>query len=149
MTGRRDHPRVPARPLADALAQEWRLVEELRRAVQRQLDGLTNGDADALDVATRAVVRLQLTLEEARRCRTSLLWLLTGVPAVSLDTLEDWFDALPDEVVVARDGVQRAMAALEHEVTRSRLALASRHGTEAAVLQQLLSGTIEATAPAS
>jgi hypothetical protein len=125
VTGYQARARVPARPLADALAQEWRLVEELRRALRRQADGLATGDADAFDLATRAVARLQLTLDEARRCRVSLLWLLTGVPAVSLDTLEGWFDAsLPTEVVAARDGVQRATAALEHEIARNRQVLA-------------------------
>lgn len=94
--------------LAQALAHEASIIEELRQALLRQRAGVATDDADAVENSIHAVGRTLLTLDEARRRRASLTALVAGANA-SIDKLEHLFGGvLSPELEAARTRVKRA-----------------------------------------
>src|SRR5919197_4307678 len=95
--------------LTSALVHEHRLIDDLRQALLRQRAGVAADDPEMIEASVHAIGRTLLTLEEARRRRTSLTALVTGQPSVPLAQLEAYLGrALPDALVSAREAVRQA-----------------------------------------
>jgi hypothetical protein len=93
--------------LAEALAHEATIIEELRQALLRQRAGVATDDADAVENSIHAVGRTLLTLDEARRRRATLTTLVSG-ENTSIDKLESLFGGtLSPELENARHRVKR------------------------------------------
>jgi hypothetical protein len=130
--------------LTSALTHELRLIEELRSALLRQRAGVAADDSEAIESSVQAVGRTLLTLEEARRRRTSLTEFLTGNHSSELADLERYVGCrLPEPLQLAREGVRRAATAAAQDARINQNVL--RRALEAgdAFLQQLFSTAIE------
>lgn len=94
--------------LVQALTHEASIIEDLRQALLRQRAGVATDDAEAVETSIHAVGRTLLTLDEARRHRTTLTALVAG-EQTSIDKLETLFGGvLSPELESARTRVKRA-----------------------------------------
>lgn len=133
--------------LADALAVEVRMIDELRQALLRQRSGVAADDPAAIDDSVSAMARTLLTLEEARRRRLALTGQLVGGAPVPLTELARVLGpALPAPLAAAIATVRRAALDVAREVAINQHIL--RRALEAgdAFLQQLFSGAAPAPA---
>jgi hypothetical protein len=132
--------------LAGALVQEQQLIEELRQALLRQRAGVAAGDPELIDGSVYAIARTLLTLEEARRRRSSLTAAVIGRPGVALSDLESFVGILPVPLLAAREAVRRAAEATAHDVAINQRALRRVLEAGDAFLQQLFSSVSDRTA---
>lgn len=111
--------------LADALASECRLLEDLTLVLRQQRDGVAGNDLEAIDASVYAAQRVLLTLQQARKRRRTLLGLLAGREDVGLGELEEVVGPadLTAQVRAARDALQRAARSLARELDVNRRVL--------------------------
>jgi len=107
--------------LRDALDTERRLLDELRRVLVAQRDGISADDLDALDASVFAANRLFRTLHEARTRRRRLLQLIGADEGARLADLETLLggDVTP-EIVGSRDDLLASAATLARELSVNR-----------------------------
>ena len=132
--------------LARALLQEQRLIEELRQALLRQRAGMASGDPELIEVSVHAIARTLLTLQEARRRRTSLLAAVMVGPGVALSDLESFVGVLPAPLLAAREAVGRAAEATAQDVAINQRVLGQALEAGDAFLQQLFSSATDTMA---
>lgn len=121
-----------------ALAQERHLIEELVDVLARQRAAVGEDDPESIDDSVRALGRVLLTLDEARRRRTAVVERLTGEADLPLADLESRLGMpLPPALAEERRAVRRAAEASAREVRVNQTVL--RRALEAgdAYLQQL------------
>lgn len=124
-----------------ALGSEWRLIEELRRAVLQQRDAVERGDVTGVESSIRLASRCLLTLQENRRYRSTLLRRLVGDPAQPLADLDARFETgLPPAFRAARDRMRASAADVAVEVWRNQEVLLATLRERDAILQELLTG---------
>lgn len=103
--------------LAQALLQEARLLDDLRAALMEQRAGVAQNDVRVIEESINQMSRTLLTIEEARRHRTTLIAHLSGERVLTLSEVES---ALPPpmrvRVVDARAAARRAATAVAREV---------------------------------
>ncbi|MEO5798591.1 MAG: hypothetical protein ABIZ70_11410 [Gemmatimonadales bacterium] len=87
---------VSGADLVSAMALEERLLGDLRSALARQREGVSEDDPATLDAATLIVSRSVLTLEQARRRREQIMQLLTGGEPATYAVIEELTAEVPD-----------------------------------------------------
>ncbi|HYC33283.1 MAG TPA: hypothetical protein VEB59_13415 [Gemmatimonadales bacterium] len=130
--------------LIGALEHERRLVEDLRQALLRQREGVAADRPEIVEDSVQAIGRTLLTIEEARRRRTSLIALITGTGGVPLAELEAFLGRpLPEAFARAREALRRAAETTAMDLAINQTVL--RRALEAgdAFLQQLFSSTAD------
>lgn len=120
----------PAHSLAleDALRTELRLMDELDRQLQLQRAAVAHADAARLDECVHAAGRVLVTLEEARRRRRQLCFLLLGDAEIAPADI-------PDALQEPEDGELRRLIA-------SVLALAATVSRTIAINRRVLEGAL-------
>jgi hypothetical protein len=112
--------------LADAIASERRLIEELVGIMRRQRGAVTADDLEAVDDSVYATHRVLLTLNEARRRRRSINRLICNDDELALRQLEALLGGhLPAGIQQARDALRQAAETLAQEVEINRKVLRS------------------------
>jgi hypothetical protein len=107
--------------LADALAGEVRLLNELASILRRQREGVASDDVQKVDDSVFAAHRLMRTIEEARRRRRTLIGILVGPGDVPPRDLEQVLGnrATPG-LITAAGGLHAAADALSREIEINR-----------------------------
>jgi FlgN protein len=119
--------------LADVLASERRLLDELVLVMQKQRAAVAADDLQALDDSVFATYRVLATLGEARRRRKSVNRLLGGAEDLNVNDLESLLgDRATPAVIDARNALQAAAKALSQEVSTNKQVLKSAmdHGND-------------------
>lgn len=125
--------------LADALEHEATIIEDLRQALLRQRAGVATDDADAVEHSIHAVGRTLLTLDEARRRRSTLTAVISG-ENTSIDRLESLFGGiLSPELETARTRVKRAALQTSQDLAINQHILRRALETGDQFLQRLFS----------
>lgn len=111
----------PIDSLADALATEHRLLDELITVMRRQRQSVGDDDLQGVDDSVFATHRVLVTLSEARRRRRSLNTLIGQREDLGIHLLDDALgERMTDELRAARDGLHTAARALSREVALNR-----------------------------
>jgi hypothetical protein len=129
--------------LTRALVHEHQLIDELREALLRQRAGVAADDPETIEHSVHAIGRTLLTLEEARRRRTSLTALIVGRPGAGLADVDAAVDAVPASFAAAREAVRRAAEATAREVAINQTVLRRALDAGDAFLQQLFSSAAD------
>lgn len=110
--------------LADALATERRLLDDLIGVLASQRSGVSTDDLEIIDDSVYAAQRVLLTLQQARRRRRALLGLVAGREDVTLGELDAVLGpmATPD-VLRARDELVIRARELTRELEKNRAVL--------------------------
>ena len=124
--------------LTRALEHECRLVEDLRRALLRQREGIAADDREMVEASVHAMCRTILVLEEARRGRIALTELLGG-PVPPADLEHTLAAVLPPSFRAARAALRAAAQATAREVATNQNCLRLTLQADDAFLQQLFS----------
>lgn len=131
-----------------ALEREYRLIDDLNRAILQQREAVIQGDVPGVESSIRLASRALLTLQETQRYRATLLQRLVGDPAQPLADLDTHFDAaLPEKFLAARRRVQSSATEVAEEVWRNQEVLLGALRERDALLRELLTGS-RPTAPA-
>ena len=110
--------------LADAMASEAKLIEELIAIMRRQRKAVGVDDLQAVDDSVFATHRVLVTLNEARRRRHALNRMLGEREDISVDALEDMLgNRMTERLRVLRDSLQTAARVLSQEVSVNRQVL--------------------------
>ena len=110
--------------LADAMASEAKLIEELIAIMRRQRKAVSVDDLQAVDDSVFATHRVLVTLNEARRRRHALNRMLGEREDISIDALEDVLgNRMTERLRVLRDSLQIAARSLSQEVSVNRQVL--------------------------
>ena len=126
--------------LTQALADEGRATEELIAALRRQRAGVAASDYRQVDESVRAMSRILLTLDEARRHRTALAARITDGEPVPLAQLEQRLGApLPEPLAAVRDAVRRSAELAANEIAINQRVLRRALESGDAFLQRLFS----------
>ncbi|MGQ0766192.1 MAG: flagellar export chaperone FlgN [Gemmatimonadota bacterium] len=111
--------------LADALASEKRLIDELVLTMRKQRDAVAADDLQAIDDSVFAVQRILLTLGEARKRRRTLNQRLGQSEDVPLrELLEALGPHATDELREAREALIDSARVLARDVAINRRILA-------------------------
>ena len=103
--------------LADALAEEGRLLSELANLFRAQRRALIQSDAQGVDETVFAVRRIGSTLGEARRRRRILIGAVTGWEEAALADLDDLLgDRMSLALIEARSTLQATASELRREI---------------------------------
>jgi carbon storage regulator CsrA len=103
--------------LADALAEEVRLLSELASLFRTQRRALIQVDAQTVDETVFAVRRIGGTLGEARRRRRILIGAVTGWEEAGLADLDDLLgERMSLPLIEARGTLQATAAELRREI---------------------------------
>jgi hypothetical protein len=129
--------------LTSALVQEHRLIDELREALLRQRAGVAADDPEIIEHSVHAIGRTLLTLEEARRRRTSLTAVIVGRPDAGLTDVDAVVETPPAAFVAARDAVRRAAEATARDLAINQTVLRRALDAGDAFLQQLFSSAAD------
>jgi hypothetical protein len=117
---------APARPpstdaLADALASEKRLFDELIALMRRQREAVSCGDRQGVDDTVFASHRVLATLTEARRRRQALNRMLGEREDLPIDALDEVLGARMTDLLRALCGeLQGSACTLSREVRVNR-----------------------------
>jgi hypothetical protein len=117
---------APANPpsidsLADALASERRLFDELIAIMHRQREAVSAGDRQGVDDTVFATHRVLATLTEARRRRRALNRMLGEREDLPIESLDEVLGARMTDLLRARRGeLQGSARALSREVRVNR-----------------------------
>ena len=111
----------PLDSLADALATERRLLDELIVVMRRQRSAVSRDDLQAVDDTVFSTHRVLVTLGEARRRRRNLNTLIGQQENLGIHGLDDALGArMTDALRQARDELHRTARALSREVAVNR-----------------------------
>ena len=126
--------------LADAMASEAKLIEELIAIMRRQRTAVAADDLQGVDDSVFATHRVLVTLNEARRRRHALNRMLGEREDISIDALEDMLGPrMTVQLGTLRDSLRQSARTLSQEVSVNRQVLRQAlAGGEAYV--RLLSG---------
>jgi hypothetical protein len=117
---------APANPpsvdsLADALASEKRLFDELIAIMRRQRSAVSSDDRQGVSDSVFATHRVLATLTEARRRRQTLNRMLGEREDLSIDSLDEVLGArMTDLLRTARGELQGSARTLAREVSVNR-----------------------------
>jgi hypothetical protein len=126
--------------LAQALADEGRATEELIAALRRQRAGVAASDYRQVDESVRAMSRILMTLDEARKHRTALATRITDGKPVPLAKLEEHLGApLPEPLAAVREAVCRSAELAANEIAINQRVLRRALESGDAFLQRLFS----------
>ena len=129
--------------LQSVLSEERVLIEDLGHVLLRQREGVAAHDPEVIEAAVHALSRTLLTLEEARRRRTSLITLVIGKPGVPLEDLQRHLGTpLPSAFMEARARVRSAGEAIAADVAINQDFLWRAMEAGEAFRQQLFSGAV-------
>lgn len=107
--------------LADALATERRLLDELIGIMRRQRNAVGRDDLQSVNDSVFSVHRVLVTLSEARRRRRSLNTLIGQREDIEIHALDDALGArMTDVLRQARDELHRTASSLSREVALNR-----------------------------
>lgn len=107
--------------LADALATERRLLDELIGIMRRQRSAVGRDDLQSVNDSVFSVHRVLVTLSEARRRRRSLNTLIGQREDIEIHALDDALGArMTDVLRQARDELHRTASSLSREVALNR-----------------------------
>ncbi len=110
--------------LADAIASESRLLDDLVGIMQRQRSAVSTDDLESVDDSVYATHRVLVTLGEARRRRRSLNRLISDNDELALRELEAMLGGgLPEPLQKARESLRSAAETLAKEVEINRRVL--------------------------
>ncbi|MEP6619471.1 MAG: flagellar protein FlgN [bacterium] len=110
--------------LADSMASETRLIDELIAIMQRQRKAVAMDDLQAVDDSVFATHRVLVTLNEARRRRHALNRMLGEREDLSIDSLDDVLGSrMTDRLRSLRELLQQAARSLSQEVSVNRQVL--------------------------
>jgi flagellar FlgN protein len=110
--------------LADALASETRLIEELIAIMRRQRAAVAVDDLHAVDSSVFATHRVLVTLKEARRRRHALNRMLGEREDIPLDAMENVLgQRMTPRLGELRDALQLSARDLSRQVTINRQVL--------------------------
>jgi hypothetical protein len=113
-----------AEVLAEALASEGRLIEELINIMRRQRSAVAVDDLQGVDDSVFATHRVLVTLGEARRRRRTLNRMLGEREDISIDALDDVLGPrMTDALRSVRETLQLSAQALSREVALNRQVL--------------------------
>lgn len=133
--------------LAEAIASESRLLDELAGIMQRQRAAVAEDDIDRVDDSVYATHRVLLTLGEARRRRRSLNRLISDNDELAIRQLEELLGGvLPDSLQQAREALRTSAESLAREVETNRRVLRQAMTAGDAYVRTLLG--VETSAPA-
>jgi len=114
----------PVESLAEALASERHLIDELIAIMRRQRGAIGEDDLQAVDDSVFATHRVLVTLNEARRRRRSLNTLLGQAEDLNIHALDDALGGrMTAALRAARDELHDAARALSREVALNRRVL--------------------------
>jgi len=126
--------------LTQALTDEGRITEELVAALRRQRAGVAESDFRQVDESVRAMSRILLTLDEARRRRTTLAALITDGENVPLSDLETHLGTpLPAALAAVRAAVRHSAELAAREIAINQRILRRALESGDAFLQRLFS----------
>jgi hypothetical protein len=112
---------TPVESLADALASERRLLEELIGVMRRQREAIDADDLQAIEDSVFATHRVLVTLNEARRRRRTLNTLIGHGPDVGIHSLDEVLGTrMTAELRSARDELRDTARTLSREVATNR-----------------------------
>jgi hypothetical protein len=134
---------TPVDSLADALATERRLLEELIGVMRRQRDAIDSDDLQAIEDSVFATHRVLVTLNEARRHRRTLYTLIGQEQDLAIHALDEVLGTrMTAELRAARDELHDAARALSREVStnRSRLRDTLAHSGEHPIAHSVRAG---------
>ena len=110
--------------LADSMASETRLIDELIAIMKRQRQAVAMDDLQAVDDSVFATHRVLVTLNEARRRRHALNRMLGEREDISIDALDDMLGGrMTDRLRELRTALQQSARALSQEVSVNRQVL--------------------------
>lgn len=110
--------------LADTLASESRLLDELVGIMQRQRSAVAEDDLTRVDDSVHATHRVLLTLGEARQRRRALNRLICEDDDLAIRQLEELLGGvLPEGLQAARAALRRSAETLAAEVETNRRVL--------------------------
>lgn len=114
--------RMPsAEMIADALASEIVLIEELVNIMQQQRRAVAVNDLQTVDDSVYSTHRVLGTLAESRRRRRAISTMLGEREDLSLDSLDHILgDRMTDSLRVVRSALQEAARTLSREVAINR-----------------------------
>lgn len=111
----------PIDSLADALASERKLIEELIAVMRRQRDAVGDDDLQKVDDSVFATHRVLVTLNEARRRRRTLNALIGQREDMGIHSLDDALGPrMTPALRMARDELHSAAKMLSREVALNR-----------------------------
>lgn len=112
---------TPVESLADALATERRLLEELIVVMRRQREAIDADDLQAIEDSVFATHRVLVTLNEARRRRRTLNALMGHGQKVGIHSLDEVLGTrMTVELRIARDELHDVARTLSREVATNR-----------------------------
>lgn len=133
--------------LADALASESRLLDELVGIMQRQRAAVAEDDLTRVDDSVHATHRVLLTLGEARQRRRSLNRLICEDDDLAIRQLEALLGGvLPAPLQAARVALRRSAETLAAEVETNRRVLRQALASGDAYVRSLV-GAVTAAHP--
>lgn len=110
--------------LADSMASETRLIDELIAIMRRQRQAVAMDDLQAVDDSVFATHRVLVTLNEARRRRHALNRMLGEREDLSIDSLDDVLGSrMTDRLRSLREALLSSARALSQEVSINRQVL--------------------------
>jgi hypothetical protein len=125
--------------LAEAIASESRLLNELAAVMQQQRAAVADDDIDRVDDSVYATHRILLTLGEARRRRRSINKLICDDDELAIRQLEELLGgALPDALQQARVSLRTSAESLAAEVETNRRVLRQAMASGDAYVRSLL-----------
>jgi hypothetical protein len=125
--------------LAEAIASESRLLDELAAVMQQQRAAVADDDMDRVDDSVYATHRILLTLGEARRRRRSINKLICDDDELAVRQLEELLGGvLPDALQQARVALRRSAETLAGEVETNRRVLRQAMSSGDAYVRSLL-----------
>lgn len=136
---------VSGEDLVAAMALEERLLGDLRNALARQREGVSEDDPATLDAATLIVSRSVLTLEQARRRREQIMQLLTGGEPATYSVIEELTAEVPD-LATARQSLRNEAQLAVRELALNQAILARALKAGDAYLQTLFASVTDAGA---
>lgn len=147
----RPRPDEPLRPvatpamltaLADAIASEGRLLDELTEVMRRQRAAVASDDLDRVDESVYSTHRILLTLGEARRRRRSINRLIADNDDLAVRQLEELLGgSLPEPLQTARERLRVAAEVLAQEVETNRKVLRQAMAAGDAYVRSMLGVT--------
>jgi hypothetical protein len=113
-----------AEMIADAMAAEKVIIDELVAIMRKQRSAVANNDLRALDDSVYATHRVLATLAQARRRRHTLNALLGEREDLPLDALDNILGArMTESLRLVRASLQEAARVLSREVSVNRFVL--------------------------
>lgn len=126
--------------LTEALSDEGRATDDLIGALRRQRAGVAASDYRQVDESVRAMSRILLTLDEARRRRAELATLITDGDSVPLAQLEDHLGTpLPAPLAAVWVAVRKSAELAANEIAINQRVLRRALESGDAFLQRLFS----------